>query len=311
MHRLLEFSLPINIRTYFKLIANTLITQLNNPLVLLKINQRLAATISLLLIVACAYLLVEITWLFFPQEDEKVLPAQRKIGSVSKQQEQQNNFRQLTSASIFGVSQNSVLSKQAKVPETKLNLTLKGVLAAKPMNLASAIIAQGKSGKEEIYAVGDKMQGGVVVKEIHPEHVVLERSGRREILKLQRISGVGIKSVNKTGYNLRSNNKAARALTTIRKDILKNPTSFGEYALPVVVKEKGKQIGYRLQPQKKGKLLSELGIEPTDVITQINGVKLDKPQNGISALRKLSTARSVNIMVRRNGVEVPLNITLQ
>lgn len=32
---------------------------------------------------------------------------------------------------------------------------------------------------------------------------------------------------------------------------MSNPTSFGDYALPVVVKENGKQVGYRLQPQKK------------------------------------------------------------
>ncbi len=96
----------------------------------------------------------------------------------------------------------------------------------------------------------------------------------------------------------------------IRGDILKNPASFGDYALPVVVKENGKQIGYRLQPQQKGQLLSEIGIQTNDVITQINGVKLDKPQNGISALRKLSTAKNLNIVVRRNGADVPLNISL-
>ena len=97
----------------------------------------------------------------------------------------------------------------------------------------------------------------------------------------------------------------------IRGDILKNPTSFGDYALPVLVKENGKQVGYRLKPQQKGALLSELGIESNDVITEINGVKLDKPENGISALRKLSTAKNLNIVVKRNGAEVPLNITLQ
>lgn len=265
---------------------------------------------SVLLIVACAYLLVEITWLLFPQEDEKILSAQSQIGSVSNKQAQQNNFRQLTAANIFGASQSATVEKSTKVPVTKLNLTLKGVLAADPMVLASAIIAQGKSGKEDIYSVGDKMQGGVLIKEIHPEHVVLERNGRREILKLQKFSGVDIGSGKTVGSYSQPGSPGA-ALTKIRTGILKDPTSFGDYALPVVVKENGKQIGYRLQPRQKGKLLSELGIEANDVITQINGVKLDKPQNGISALRKLSTARSIDIVVKRNGAEVPLNITLQ
>jgi len=249
--------------------------------------------------------------MFFPQEDEAV-PVQANTGSINNQRVKQNNFRQLTSANIFGVSETVQAVKQVNVPVTKLNLTLKGVLAAIPMKLASAIISQGRSGKEDIYSVGDKMPGGVSIKEIHPEHVVLERNGRKEILKLQKISGVNFgKTTGRSTHIGRSANKAGVALKKIRNDILKNPASFGEYALPVVIKENGKQIGYRLKPQKKGALLAEIGVLPNDVITQINGVKLDKPQNGISALRKLSTAKNISIVVKRNGAEVPLSITLQ
>ncbi|MCG6938304.1 MAG: type II secretion system protein GspC [Gammaproteobacteria bacterium] len=290
--------------------ANPLITQLSNPAVLLQINQRAAAIVSLLLIVACAYLLVEITWLFFPQEEEQSLPVQKQTGSTNKTQAQQNNFKNLTAANIFGVSETATVQKQTKVPETRLNLTLKGVLAAEPMNQASAIIAQGKSGKEDIYGIGDKIPGGVVIKEIHADYVVLERNGQAEILNLQKISGLtDIESEIKPAWQ--SQQSPGAALQEIRENILKNPASFADYALPVVVKEKGRQIGYRLQPQKKGDVLSRLGIQSTDVITKINGRRLNRPQNGIAALRSLTTAKQVNIVVNRDGTEVPLNITLQ
>lgn len=293
--------------------SNALIAQLNNPAVLMQINQRMATVVSVVLIVACAYLLVELTWLFFPQQDDAVVTAKSSATAAQARQAQQANFNRLTSANIFGVSQGNAQQKPAKAPETRLNLTLKGVLAAVPMKMASAIIAQGRAGKEDIYAVGDKLQGGVVIKEIHPEHVVLERSGRLETLKLQKISGVsGFKSSKySSGRSSSASSSPASTLAGIRRNILKNPASFGEYALPVVVKENGKQIGYRLQPQQKGGMLSELGLQSSDVITQINGVSLDKPQNGISALRKLSTAKSLNIVVKRNGAEVPLNIRLK
>ena len=296
--------------------ANTLITQLNNPVVLQQLNQRLAAVASMLMIVACAYLLVEITWMFFPQDDAAVVQENKTSLPVVKNQAQQNNFNKLTSANVFGVSKKAAVQKQTKAPETRLNLVLKGVLAATPMEMASAIIAQGKNGKESVYSVGDKMPGGVTVREIYPEYVMLERNGRLETLKLQKISGIsGLNSAPEKpgfggGFQRASSGSPGAALKNIRTDILKNPTSFGDYALPIVVKENGKQVGYRLQPQKKGELLAELGIQPNDVITQINGVRLDKPQNGISALRKLSTAKSLSMMVKRNGVEVPLNITL-
>lgn len=290
--------------------ANPLITQLNNPAVLLQINQRLAAIVSLLLIVACAYLLVQITWLFFPQDEEQPLPMQQQKRSINNTQKQQNNFRNLTAANIFGVSEKATVKKQARAPETRLNLTLKGVLAAIPMKQASAIIAQGKSGKEDIYGIGDKIPGGVSIKEIHPDYVVLERNGQAEILKLQKLSGLAnITRGNRPGLNI--NKSSGAALKEIRDSIVKNPTSFADYALPVIVKEKGRQIGYRLRPQKKGDLLSQLGIQSTDVITKVNGRRLNRPQNGIAALRSLTTAKQVNIVIKRDGAEVPLSITLQ
>ena len=294
--------------------GNTLIAQLNNPAMLQQLNRRAATVASLLLIVACAYLLVEITWMFVPQDDVDMAPVQKQAQpAINSSRQQQDSFRKLTSANIFGVSEKAVVQQPSKAPETKLNLTLKGVLAATPMEMASAIIAQGKSGQEEIYSIGDRMPGNVLIREIHPEYVVLERNGRLETLKLQKISGVA-------GLETKSSSPAsgpgaatshATTLKQIRSDIIKNPTSFGDYALPVVVKENGKQIGYRLQAQKKGELLAKLGIQSTDVITQINGVKLDQPQNGISALRKLSTATNLDIVVRRNGAEVPMSISLQ
>jgi len=293
--------------------GNTLIAQLNNPAMLQQLNRKIATVVSLLLIIACAYLLVKITWMFFPQDDASIVPVQTSKQAVINTPRQQDSFRKLTGANIFGVSEKAVVQQSSKAPETKLNLTLKGVLAATPMELASAIIAQGKAGKEEIYSIGDRMPGNVLIKEIHPEYVVLERGGRLETLKLQKISGVsGIETSNTSSLSSRrAGGSHATELKQIRSNILKNPTSFGEYALPVVVKENGKQIGYRLKAQKKGELLAKLGIQGTDVITQINGVKLNQPQNGISALRKLSTATNLDIVVRRNGAEVPLNISLQ
>lgn len=291
--------------------ANLLITQLNNPAVLQTTNQRLAIIMSLLLIVACAYLLVQITWMIFVPEDEAVLQALHKKQAVVSKQVQQDNFRKLSAANLFGESDKAVVQKASKAPETKLNLTLRGVLAATPAELASAIIAQGKAGKEDIYSIGDKMSGGVLIKEIHPTYVVLERNGQLETLKLPKESGVDKIQSNRVSQRRRSSGSAGSALKQVRADILKNPTSFGKYALPVLVKENGKQIGYRLKPQKEGELLAELGIQSTDVIIEINGIKLNQQKNAINALNKLSTAKNLDIVVKRNGAEIPLNISLQ
>lgn len=287
---------------------NLLITRINSPAALQATNQRLATIVSLLLIVACAYLLVQVIWMVVLPAQESSLAISNQTQSVVSVQDRQENFRKLAAANLFGESDKTVVQIARKAPETKLNLTLRGVLAATPAELASAIIAQGKAGNEDIYSIGDKMSGGVVIKEIHPTYVVLERNGQLETLRLPKESGPDILQSNNTMQKIQS---PGGALKQIRADILKNPTSFGQYALPILVKENGRQVGYRLKPQSKGELLSELGIESSDVIIEINGIKLDEQKNALKALSHLSTAKNLDIVVKRNGAEVPLNISLQ
>lgn len=290
--------------------AQTLTTLLSNPENLQLVLKKLPATVSIILVIACAHVLSQITWAFFSETEQAVITNTSTPG-ISPKTNNQQAFRQLTSANLFGVAGKTNTAKTTKAPETKLNLVLRGVLAADPMKTASAIIARGKNGKEEIYGIGDKLPGGVSIKEIHPEHVILERQGQLETLRLPKESG-GFKLTNSaTSFNTTQSKSPANTLSNIRENIMKNPTSFAEYALPIVVKEGGKQIGYRLQPQKRGNLLTEIGLKPTDIITSVNGVRLDNPRNGIGVLRKLSTATEVSITVKRNGAEVPLNIQLQ
>ena len=288
--------------------ASAILTQLPQ---LQPLYQRLPVIVSLLLVVACAHALVKITWMLLPEAQIEAAPLRTARVSITTADDNAQDIRRLTSAHLFGETQSAAAAAPTSAPETRLNLVLRGVIASDPMARSSAIIAQGNGGKEDVYGVGDKLPGGVSVSEVHAENVILERGGRLETLNLAKDSDVGEIIASEDDNPGLAPASPGEALRDIRSNILKNPTSFGEYALPVVVKQEGKQIGYRLEPQQKGDMLAELGLEPEDVITEINGVKLDNPQNGIVALRKLSTSNMISIKVRRNGAEVPLNIQLQ
>ena len=293
--------------------TNQITAFLANPVFLQQLNLRLPAIISLLLVIAIAHAMAKITWMFLPESEAAMQRTNIARTPVISQPNQAQAIRQVASAHLFGEMQSSAVPRQKTAPKTRLNLVLRGVIAADPMALSHAIIARGKNGKEEVFAVGDKMPEGVIIEEVHADHVILNRSGKLETLQLVKDEDVGTVSrpdSNRAGFLPPAS--PGEALSNIRQEILQNPTSFGNYAVPVVVKKDGKQLGYRLQPQQQGdQLMQEVGLEANDVITQINGIKLDNPQNGIGALRQLSTANSVSITVMRNGNEVPLNIQLQ
>lgn len=292
--------------------TNPFTTLFTNTAHLQQLNQQLPVIISLLLVIACAHAMAKISWMFLPEGETSMQQRATARTPLVNRTNQGQAIRQVANAHLFGEMQSAAVPRQTKAPETRLNLVLRGVIAADPMSLSHAIIARGKNGKEEVYAVGDKMPGGVTVEEVYPDHVILNRGGQLETLQLVKDEDVGtIKAPNRRSTFLPSGTPGEK-LVSIRQEILKNPTSFGNYALPVVVKKNGKQLGYRLQPQQMGDvLMKELGLEASDVITEINGIKLNNPQNGIGALRQLSTANSVSITVMRNGTEVPLSIQLK
>jgi len=277
-------------------------------------SRALPGMVSLALVIALGYQLAALSWrLYQGPEPAAVTTGSDTAAPATATPPARQDVRPITTAWLFGKTQSPAAAPvQANAPVTRLNLKLRGVLAAEPQDLALAIIANGKGGKEEIYAIGDTIQRGVTLSEIHSEHVIITRNGKAEKLVMEKSKG-------QTGFNrgvsrnTRSNSSTAGAtsLRDIRKQIMKNPTSFGDYAVPVVVKEKGKQVGYRLKPQQKGELLQQYGILPGDIITEINGIKLDKPQNGVKALRELGSARTVNLTVKRGQSFVPLNIQLQ
>lgn len=279
--------------------------------------KRLPVVINFVLVIACAQLMSELIWMLLDDSSTEtmmvsspVISATNKNSSNAKQSQQQA-FRNLSSAHLFGIAETITIPSTDKMPETKLNLVLKGVLSAGTTAMASAIIAKGKNGKEEIYGIDDKIPGGITLKEIHPDHVILERQGQLETLRMLKSKGSDQFSPSSKARTSAISFSSSNKLKDIRNDIIKNPASFRKHALPVVVRENGKQIGYRLQAQQNSDLLAQAGLEPSDVITSINGIKLNDMKNSISALNALRSANNVNITVKRNGAEVPLNIQLQ
>ena len=275
--------------------------------------QQIATLLSFVLVIICAHTLAKLSWMLLPEDSTITAPP--VISGVTRTPPpiSRDTVVQLASAHLFGEADKTAVNTSKAATETRLNLVLRGVLAADSPRYAIAIISSGKNGKEEIYGIDDTLPGNARLHEVHAEHVLLERNGQLEILKLTKDAGLELATTqDDSDTRIASASSPAEALGIIRKTIMRNPTSFGDFAVPVVVKENGKQVGYRLQPQAKGReLLGQIGLEASDIITSVNGVRLDNPQNGIGALRKLSTAQNINITVKRNGNEVPLNIQLQ
>lgn len=100
----------------------------------------------------------------------------------TQQVTQKASYQSLLNSSLFGVYVPTDLD-EAHVKKSMLNVTLVGILFADKL-VESQVIIRSASGEEKTYKVGDSLPGGVIIKRIMSDGVLVEREGTLESISL-------------------------------------------------------------------------------------------------------------------------------
>lgn len=284
--------------------------------------ERLPWILAALLIAALGYRMAELTWRVVPiNESEEVIPPEPAVANT--QIAKPVIGASISQSNLFGRVEIAVAPKveeQVVVPETRLNLTLLGVISSSTVGTAKAIISDA-SGNEEYYSVGMQVPGGASLEEIHADYVMLKRNNRLEMLRLPADESAGMPgggggmgtpsmaTASQAGRRvlppntMGTDNRSTGAMLHEYRDALnQDPQSVMDLVRAEPVREGDKLIGYRVSPGRDRQLLSRFGLRAGDVVTMVNGVRLDNPVKGLEIIQNLQTAGQVNIEVMRNGV---------
>lgn len=87
----------------------------------------------------------------------------------------------IVDAHLFGVVPARSEPEAQPLVETRLRLTLHGVIVA-PQDGASAAVISEPNRQGELYTVGSRLPGNATLEAVHPDHVILSRTGRNEKL---------------------------------------------------------------------------------------------------------------------------------
>jgi len=278
----------------------------------------LAGVVTALLVILLADRLAVLTWMLVPasetQNPESMVMQSHNAGAPHQVG---NAYTGLGKLHLLGEVAKEQPERQVarevpdEVPETRLQLTLKGIYHSDDANLAVAIIA-GPDGQEEIYSVGDSMPGSVVLEEIGQRRVVLSRNGRLEALTFPRESAVGAAA---SAPSPRTTQPARRInakplIGRYIREAADNPEALLDIAQVEPVIEEGAFRGFRLRPGRKRSMLRRLGLRSGDVVTSINGTVLDNLPRAMELLQGLADASAIEAMILRNGEEIPYTFAL-
>ena len=96
----------------------------------------------------------------------------------------------------------------------------------------------------------------------------------------------------------------------LRGEMATRPQALEDVAFASSYVQNGQFVGFRLRPGRDQQLLRQLGLNSGDVITEINGSRLNNPMQGFSVLQEVMSADQVSVRVLRSGAEIPLTFSL-
>jgi len=293
------------------------------PLINSNTINRLPGILNKIMVIAVIYTMAQLTWMLVPASsfDNEIIPETKNL--TLSTQNGQIKRASLSQMHLFGVvneQKQPIKTQQAvKAPITRLNLTLKGIIASGQPNIAKAIIAD-SSKNENFYSIGAKIPGGAILEEIHVNHVILKRNNRLETLQLPKDvpRGSSLRNVrasssrrNTVSSNSSANKNAATLLREYKQTLKTDPQKLMGLVRTQPYREKGKLVGYKIRPGKDRKLLRKFGLRSGDVVTAVNGVLLDSPIKGLEIMKKLTTASQVSIDIKRNGIKQSLSFQVE
>lgn len=209
-------------------------------------------------------------------------------------------------------------------PESPLNFIVTGIISGGDGKRGFAYIKTPKGIDEKKFKVGDRIFNKAKLTEIHNDHLVVQRNGKKERLSLHK--GVGIDT--KAGGDDRQANLGRLAQNTQKAKNISNFNSGGDWQqvlnqqkynpnkianiakhISVVQNQQGQITGLKVSSLSQNPMLTNAGLYPNDQIVAVNGTKIST-QNLLNLQKQLQNADNAQVTVIRNGRTITLNLNL-
>lgn len=198
-------------------------------------------------------------------------------------------------------------------PKTQMNLRLVGVFSTGDEEGLAIISANNKDA--EVFAVGDAVPGGATLKQVHSDRAILETARGLETLPLEQVTLSAFTSSKPASYKpdqeLVPTGNVPQQLSQYRDQFKRNPGRLLRMIDAKPYEESGKMAGFQLNIKQDSPAFDALGLQQGDIVTEINGIKLNNASSGTRALRKLIKANDVNMSIIRNGQSMTIQQTFE
>jgi general secretion pathway protein C len=226
--------------------------------------------------------------------------------------------RNLFGAQLSGETQVIETTQDEPLTKTKLPLRLLGTAAATEDTRSRAAIEDEKTRKHMVVAIGDSIEGHnrVRVDAIERTRVILDNAGRPEELLLfedQPRPAPRVAARPKREARRRPAGANSRVQDRLKKlaggdgDGIAKLLSQARISPQYDESGQGAVLGMKVEAIKQGSLFETAGLKDGDVITEINGIVIDRQEATSAVLDELLNAETIEIAADRGGSSIQLS----
>jgi general secretion pathway protein C len=266
---------------------------------------RLATWLNILLFLVLAWLAGRMVWAFYAPAPAPapVLPVASQSAASSRAATDPFSLAPIVNAQLFGRYQAAAQPTQhavTNVPETRLRLTLVGVVASNDPKRALAVIANG--GRQVTYGVGEQVKGTQVsVDQVLSDRVILRQGSRREALLMP---GVDADSTPQTVFSSPTDAWPA----DLAQQLSQNPQRLFDFVQLSQVREGDQIKGFRLTPGRNPIFFEQSGLQAGDIAVAINGLTLSQSAALPDILGRIQQQGSLDLVIERQGQQHEISI---
>ena len=255
--------------------------------------------INALLVLWLVWLAADATWQYFqpaPEAEEKTTVTPPPATTTPE-----IPVDQMTDLHLFGIADEQEKTNMKRIlnaPETKLKLSLKGIVATDD-HLDGYAIIQKPDKEERHFKVKDSVYGMATLEEIYIDRVILLRNSGYETLRLPVEFLAGDPFLER-----QRKEEAKRVVSDFRHKLVnrKGMELIKMFGFDTAYKNGG-FIGFtvKIMGEDGARMLEVLGVEEGDLITAVNGKRFSESIEAVQSLTGLKDATEVDVEIERNG----------
>jgi len=282
--------------------------------------QRTIQISNFLLIFAAVYFSVNGFYKFVElklKHSDLIAPSDKPVisSTIKKNQPRISDYHSIIERDLFNtkseIKKGPSLSQSDidSLKQTDLNLKLWGTVSTEKEESghARAVIEDTQSREQGLYKVGDGIQKATII-EIFRNSVILDVNGRKEklITEEEKIAGNNRPAFPEADIPEKNKpeplpNGAVSLKRSQVDDALKNINDIMSQVRIEPVFKDGKPDGVMLANIESASILKKMGLRIGDVITGINGQKIDSMDNALSFYESLSSGEKLSLQLKRRG----------